>query len=212
MNKGFTLVELAIVLIIIGIILAGAIKSTAIIGDARAKRSITDITRLADAQHTFYERVARYAGDPDNNGLINHAVLNSNTPPDEANLAINTDMDFPFVELENMGILPVRTNSEHTALTTGGPAYYSGTTQADAAGNTLLLNVVVARQVPCLTAFHMEQSIDNNSPDAANSASTGRVRMIVGNALVATGAWTAANWCANNPASLTNLAYLFDRY
>ncbi len=58
----------------------------------------------------------------------------------------------------------------------------------------------------------MEQSIDNNSPDAANSASTGRVRMIVGNALVATGAWTAANWCANNPASLTNLAYLFDRY
>ncbi|PLX65892.1 MAG: hypothetical protein C0603_13025 [Denitrovibrio sp.] len=212
MNKGFTLIELAIVMIIIGIILGSAIKSTEIIKDARAKANITDITKLADAQHTFYERVARFAGDSDNDGQIDFTSLNSTNPPDEANTTNSGDMDFAFQELENLGILPVKTNSDHATIRSGGPAYFAGSTVTDVAGNNTVLNMIVVRQVPCLTAFAMEQNIDKSSPDAANSASTGRVRYIDGTALEAINAWTVNTICANNPDTLTNLAYLFDRF
>jgi len=212
MKRGFTLVELAIVLIIIGIILSAVIKSTAIIDDARAKKNVTEITKLADAQHQFFERTGSYAGDSDNDGLINHITINSNAFPDEANVTTVTDMDYPFAELERLSILNTEPNSTHATLTVGGPAYYAGTTVTDANGNTIVLNMVVARQVPCLTAFQMELNIDKSQPDVGNSAGAGRVRAILNGALVTSGAWTASNLCGNNPLAIINLAYLFDRF
>jgi len=212
MKKGFTLVELAIVLIIIGVIFGSIMKSTELIKSAKAKKNISDITVLADAQHRFYERNQRFAGDADNNGLIDYGTINTDTYPDETNVTTADDMDFPFAELENMEILGVKDNSEHASLTEGGPAYFAGITVTDSSGNTLILNMVTVRQVPCLTAFLMEQSIDKNQADSADSASTGRVRAILNNTLAANGAWTATNICGNNPDSLTNLAYLFDRF
>lgn len=213
MKKGFTLTELAIVLVIIGIILSGALKSAEIIKDAKARKNITQITSLADAQHEFFERTGRYGGDSDNDGLINHSTINSNTAPDEANITAAADMDFAFAELEQMGILSDQNNSIHASLTDGGPAYYAGVEVTDAdSGNTYIYNVLVIRQVPCLTAFQMEMSLDKNQPDDTDSASTGRVRYIDGDALLAEGEWTASDICADNTDTVTHIAYLFDQF
>jgi len=218
MKRGFTLVELAIVLVIIGIILGSALKATEIIKDAKAKKNITQITKLVDAQHQYFERTGRYAGDSDNDSKINHTTISSNSYPDEANTTTVTDMDYPFQELEDMGILSAEANSSHASLTEGGPAYYAGYEYTDAGtGNTYVYNMVVIRQVPCLTAFQMEISLDKNQPDDSGSAGTGRVRGFNpdGDAVLTdTTAWTTntANVCADDVDRLTNIVYLFDRF
>lgn len=215
MKKGFTLVEMAIVLVIIGIIISAAIKSTEMIRDARSKKNVTEITKLADAQNRFYERTGRYAGDSDNDGRIDHSSVTSNSYPDEANVTTVTDMDYPFAELENLGILSTEANSAHAALTEGGPAYYSGVQTMDGL-NQVIMNMVVVRQVPCLTAFHMEMTIDHTKPDDADSAGTGRVRGMDGTGVILTdadnAAWTSTSafLCGTDTSKLTNLVYILN--
>ncbi|PLX70246.1 MAG: hypothetical protein C0602_05390 [Denitrovibrio sp.] len=213
MKRGFTLVELAIVLIIIGIILSSALKATEIIKDAKAKKNITQITKLADAQHQFFERTGRYAGDSDNDGKINNATINSNSEPNDTNTTTVTDPDYAFEELINMGILSEQNNANLASLTVGGPAYFAGYEYTDTgSGNIYVYNILVIRQVPCLTAFQMEISLDKNQPDDANSAGTGRVRNINGTAIRTADAWTLSTICANDVEKKTDIAYLFDRF
>jgi len=95
MKKGFTLIELAIVMVIIGIILSSAIKATEIVKNARAKRILSQVTVLVDAQHQYYEKTGRYAGDLDNDGDIDYATLNS-TAGTFANAAADPNINDSF--------------------------------------------------------------------------------------------------------------------
>ena len=78
-KRGFTLIEMAIVLVIIGFIVGIVIKGTALIDNARAKRVMTDAITLADAQNSFYERNQRYAGDDPagRNRAVSSAIIRS---------------------------------------------------------------------------------------------------------------------------------------
>ncbi|MBM4271685.1 MAG: prepilin-type N-terminal cleavage/methylation domain-containing protein [Deltaproteobacteria bacterium] len=62
-KKGFTLVELAIVLVIIGIILAGIIKGQEMITTAKIKRAYNAQKEVAAAIYTYYDRYGKYPGD-----------------------------------------------------------------------------------------------------------------------------------------------------
>jgi prepilin-type N-terminal cleavage/methylation domain-containing protein len=213
MNKGFTLVEVAIVMVIIGLLIAGTMKSMEIVNIARAKKNISEITVLVNAQHSFYERTARYAGDSDNDGAINHTNLASSAYPNDADTTTVTDIDFPFQELKNMGVLPNQSNAVLARLTSGGPAYFAGSV-VTVSGNTTVYNVVVARSVPCETAFQMEINLDKNQPDDLGSAGTGRVRFInSSNAIVSssTSAWTDSSICASDTKRTTHIAYIFEQ-
>ncbi len=53
MKKGFTIVELAIVLVVIGIILAMAVKGKALVETARYKAEINKIRKLEAAVHIW---------------------------------------------------------------------------------------------------------------------------------------------------------------
>lgn len=206
MKKGFTLVELAIVLIIIGIILVSAIKSFEIIRNARAKRILSQVVVLVDAQNRFYERMNRYAGDSDNDGGIDYQTLNQTADNINDAAANSKDVDFPFNELKQLSIISTETNATHASIAEGGPAYY-----ASYRVNNIPYNVVVIRNAPCITAFQMELSLDKNQPNAANSLATGRVRWVANAGVLANaGTWVAANVCANNNNN-TNILYLFDR-
>jgi prepilin-type N-terminal cleavage/methylation domain-containing protein len=68
--RGFTLVELAIVLVIIGIILGAILKGTELINNAKVKRLQNDLRGLEAAIWTFYDRTGRMPGDCDGNGII----------------------------------------------------------------------------------------------------------------------------------------------
>ncbi len=70
-NKGFTLVELAIVLVIIGIIIGAVLKGQELINNARHKKFINDAGRKFEvAAWTFFDRNGRFPGDSNKNGVI----------------------------------------------------------------------------------------------------------------------------------------------
>ena len=62
-NKGFTLVELAIVLIIIGIVLTAVLKGQELIENAKVKRAITDMNTIFVAYNGYIDRYQKKPGD-----------------------------------------------------------------------------------------------------------------------------------------------------
>ncbi len=62
-KKGFTLVEMAIVLIVIGIILGMVFKGRQLIDGAKVKSLEANYTKIQAAVNTFYDRYGFYPGD-----------------------------------------------------------------------------------------------------------------------------------------------------
>ncbi len=66
-QRGFTLVELAIVLVIIGLILGMAFKGTDLIDGAKVKNLAAQYNKFVAGFNTFYEKYGFYPGDGCNN-------------------------------------------------------------------------------------------------------------------------------------------------
>lgn len=64
MNKrGFTLVEISIVLIIIGILIGGVLKGTAMIGNTKIKRVKSDVDGITAAVYSYQDKYGFLPGD-----------------------------------------------------------------------------------------------------------------------------------------------------
>ncbi|WP_456324474.1 prepilin-type N-terminal cleavage/methylation domain-containing protein [Desulfonauticus submarinus] len=62
-NQGFTLVELAIVLVIIGIILGAVLKGQELIFNSKVKRLQNQVKEMQAAFYTYYDKYGVYPGD-----------------------------------------------------------------------------------------------------------------------------------------------------
>jgi prepilin-type N-terminal cleavage/methylation domain-containing protein len=62
-QKGFTLVEIAIVLVIIGLLLGGILKGQEMINQAKIKNVIADITGVSAAMYGYQDRYRALPGD-----------------------------------------------------------------------------------------------------------------------------------------------------
>lgn len=62
-QKGFTLVEIAIVLVIIGLLIGGVLKGQAMIQNAKVKRVVKSADEMRAAVYTFYDKYGMYPGD-----------------------------------------------------------------------------------------------------------------------------------------------------
>lgn len=60
---GFTLIEIAIVLVIVGLLLAGVLKGQEMIENGRVKSAVTDMNGIAAAQASYLDRYKRIPGD-----------------------------------------------------------------------------------------------------------------------------------------------------
>jgi prepilin-type N-terminal cleavage/methylation domain-containing protein len=63
MQKGFTLVEIAIVLVIIGLLLGGILKGQEMITQAKIKNVIADFSGISAAYHGYQDRYRAIPGD-----------------------------------------------------------------------------------------------------------------------------------------------------
>jgi len=96
-QKGFTLVEIAIVLVIIGLLLGGILKGQEMITQAKIKNVIADFSGISAAYHGYQDRYRTIPGDDpgasrwtgatagNGNGIVAGAY-NSTTVTDESRL------------------------------------------------------------------------------------------------------------------------------
>lgn len=69
-NAGFTLIEMAIVLVIIGLIIGAVLKGQDLIQNARAKKFVNFVRAAEVGQWTYLDRKGVFAGDSNSDGVI----------------------------------------------------------------------------------------------------------------------------------------------
>ena len=73
-QSGFTLVEIAIVLVIIGLLLGGILKGQEMITQAKIKNVISDFSGISAAYHGYVDRYKKIPGDDPCAGTTNSAI------------------------------------------------------------------------------------------------------------------------------------------
>ncbi|MDX9713995.1 MAG: prepilin-type N-terminal cleavage/methylation domain-containing protein [Dissulfurispiraceae bacterium] len=115
-EKGFTLVELAIVLVIIGIILGAVLKGQEIINNAKIKRVYNQQREVFAALYTYLDRYQRFPGD-DPTAASRWTVTSGNGNGVIGGLTTNcaagatTETCQVWMHLRNANIIPGPTNS-----------------------------------------------------------------------------------------------------
>ena len=121
-NDGFTLVEMALVLIIIGIIIGAVVKGKDLVRSAEQKRTYTKfLSEWRLAYLNFYDRTGRVLGDfysataPAGPGQDGQADTNTGgAAPNDTGRAALTDGDAAvppaFMGLSQVGLTPIVTN------------------------------------------------------------------------------------------------------
>ncbi|GAA5784102.1 type II secretion system protein [Chitiniphilus shinanonensis] len=84
-QRGFTLVELATVMVIVGLILGLAFKGRDLIDGARVKSAQASASKVLAAMHIYFERYGRYPGD----GCSGNVPPEQVTPADCGGIADN---------------------------------------------------------------------------------------------------------------------------
>ena len=85
-SKGFTLIEMAIVLVIIGIIIGAVVKGQDLVDNAKSKQFASKLQAWQVALNTYYDRTGRYPGDVNKDGVI-ASSSDTLTPLDDINSA-----------------------------------------------------------------------------------------------------------------------------
>lgn len=207
-QKGFTLIELAIVLVVIGLILGAVLKGQDLINNAKAKRALTDAQGLSAMAHLFLDRYGRLPGDCDSDGDINYATLTSLPtafsataapafcyPPSTGAANANQQWN-EFIQAQLQSSAAPRDLAKNSF---GGAKYLASYTTGGVA-----YNVVVLTDIPCYAA----RAVDTNI-DGTQDAGLGSVRIVTGaNAVtLTTNAWTACT----TEQTVVDIAYFFDK-
>jgi prepilin-type N-terminal cleavage/methylation domain-containing protein len=172
-QQGFTLVELAIVLVIIGIILGAVLKGQELINNAKQKRVYSVYRELLAAVYTYYDKYNALPGD--DNQAQTH--LNSTTADGNGNGIIdggfifnctNTSTSESCLVFEHMRLANIISGSGRVnPQSPFGPvsiAYYSGGTSAPYnAGHWIAI-----QNIP----FDMARSLDEKYDDGVYNTGT----------------------------------------
>lgn len=186
-SKGFTLVELAIVLIIIGILLGAILKGQELVDNAKIKRAVSDMNSVFVAYNGYIDRYQRKPGDDgpiatltarggswasvtaagNSNGNLDAAVANTFT-----NAAVESTSFWQHIKAA--GFIPGNiTAAGAAALPNNGfnglVGVFNNTTAI--AGAPAGVNVCLS-QVPGKAAAALDKQLDDGDPAAGSLRAT----------------------------------------
>ena len=225
---GFTMVELAIVLVIAGIVLVGALKGTDMINKAKIERTVSDIRGIQTMIFEHEKRTGRLAGDCNSDGIIGvtfgtlqvarlaGTVWDDNIDPTLGTgpaclntTSTETDPNVVWKDLRKANIVdPSRLNRLITKNQTNN---YYAVGNWNIGTNNVPANVIVIYDVPLWMAKGIDVAIDGASP-GANGGAVGRVRLLHNGATVTPNgaAWPAEATDANDDRVVA-IYFQFDR-
>lgn len=125
-NKAFSLIELSIVLIIIGLLVSGVTGGASLIKSAKNRAFINEMNSYKQAFLAYYAQTGNYPGDRNNSGLVGwnsrQTYTNRNFlfPYDGTDTANNhyipTQLNAPFVDLYLSKIIDFESKGNDTTL------------------------------------------------------------------------------------------------
>jgi len=168
-QKGFTLVEIAIVLVIIGLLLGGILKGQEMIVQAKIKNVIADFAGIAAAYHGYQDRYRKMPGDDnqavarwsvagidgDGNGWI-AGKYNSATATDESRLW--------WDHLRRAGFVSGTTTSQPINATGGIVGVQTGDAASPTPGvalGSMFGTIVCSSNVPDKIAIALDNQMDD---------------------------------------------------
>lgn len=202
-NEGFTLVELAIVMVIIGILLGTILKGQELVNNARVKRLLNDLKGLESVTWAFFDRYGRMPGDCNRDGVIDPVPGGLNNDPADGfcGSTYDGDQDRPWAELKTARFLSPTSDNRDLAK-----HIFSGTfniARVWAGSGTSFVNSITASNVPCFAAKAIDVAIDG-----ALDAGLGRIREVSGyTALSSSDAWSSCD----SEDDTVNIVYFFDK-
>lgn len=176
-RRGFTLVEMAIVLVIIGVILGAVIKGQDLIVNAQAKQVAAGVSSWRNLSYAYLDRNGRLPGDSGRNGIIG----------DTENTAANSSIG---------EITGVMNYAPANPLVVGGMSfwiYFGNTTVTSGTRNAML----ICGDNACANPFSADQieiikSLDA-SYDGVSEAAAGQFRAVTAAPAFTLAANTAVN-------------------
>jgi len=187
-QSGFTLVEIAIVLIIIGLLLGGVLKGQELIENSKVKSVINDFNGIRAAYYGYQDRYRRLPGDDgpqqaltgrggswngmaagDNNGGINAPAAQTFNPAQNG-----VEIDEFFRHLRAAGL--ITGNSADTGAAALPRNSYGGLIGLVNGGNVLGYQQaplhVCAGNIPGKAAAAIDNQLDNGTPNAGSVRAT----------------------------------------
>ncbi|MBU0987872.1 MAG: prepilin-type N-terminal cleavage/methylation domain-containing protein [Proteobacteria bacterium] len=157
-EAGFTLVEIAIVLIIIGLLIGGIIKGQAMIKNAKVKRLVGDFDGMRAAVLTYQDKFGMLPGDEND----------ANSPTGDTNNGDNdgTLDETDGWELQDMRLAGILSGTGITLATNA----FGGTLRVDYINISGNANYIVATNLPA----EICQEIDSKYDDGVYT--TGEIR------------------------------------
>lgn len=151
LQKGFTLVELAIVLVIISLIIGGVLRASELIENSKVDRLINDLEGFQVSYYSYYDRTGDFPGNGNNN---NRYI--------EYDAATLVDGSF-FQELFNQGFIK---NPEPSSALVA-PGFYFATYLAASDTVDLTTGTILGKNQACVTllakvhARHLDIELDD---------------------------------------------------
>ena len=187
--QGFTLVEIAIVLVIIGLLLGGILKGQEMITQAKIKNVIADFSGVSASYYQYVDRYKRIPGDdPCAGGAVTAAICGTTTGrwtgatagdgngivAGKYNTATTTDESMLWWDhLRRAGFVsgsgvsqPFNALSGMLGVQTGDAATTPAATLKDGSGNGFVGIIVCSANLPDKIAIAADTQMDDGVPNA----------------------------------------------